>query len=956
MTYHNQGKGKNSDYIRPNFGSGSIFAPNTGNANNQSGKTSVILRNMNAGPYGSMNALVQTTILGDENPNEFLNSGLIFRSNGDEHLILNIYGFNKSGSNSGKLAFRVCKVVGQEINNKSKGDCKMVVKEATSSDLSITSNDFIKLASTIDTKDYLTVSASVGDNTWKGGVSVKDLGFNDITHTYVGISLADQSFKIYDNGWASASFDDECWDIPTIWCSFTDKYVGETVPIDEAVTPVVLVSSWFDENNCTTQFHYNGCDNETSEKIKCDDLGGEGEPGEIGSKVTGDYYTFTREGIHGYSIGENKKAQEASVKAVCPGNVSLDALNSSYSCGTFWVGNVQSCSEDMEFTGKNDSKYLNENEPIEIPIENSEGFLNMRGSVLHVDVETSQDEFDANIKIQLQSTNGMNSLTRTINTKGSHEIGVNIIANTIGFDPQQVSKIIVTSDKSIYLDKLYIRNTCGNKLEFDCTKLKAEFNPQNNSWKVHAPPKGNNVTCTYTADDANIEPAENIIKCGDQSLTYKPNTSFNFWSNDLPTFTVTARDKNNVTATCSVTGENVGNFNPTCSIPKDKQSIPLGEEAPPFKFKIGNAGPGPGGMGGWGKMAVNYTVYLDNDPIKQNGTAPYGEEQTVTSKATLGSGSHQYKVETQFGYMTQTCIAEFTVEDATKKQPEINCAESSVDNNGLFTVVINNPDDINYNYTFSVTDHQGHVLHGANGSGTATTLSYEYNTGLAGKYLFNIVLSGEDRPGKTCSKEIEVMSPISISCPDPILDQDPGTAISVDASVENCEGCAYKIYYGDNLKNENNELFFYDNNAKGTRQYRLEATDNKGNKASCPFSVSFADVSNNDATELTYDGDWVTFSEGSHMVTCSGNQYSGSLVCKCVNAEYGYTNCNIEYNGRHVSIQSLQTNGNSVDGSNDKCYNGFTVRIVVLPPEPVNTSNQSKAKLQSSGIQCRHAW
>ncbi len=963
MTYHNNGKGNNSNYIRPNFGSGSIFAPNNQNGNNQSGKVSVILRNKNAGQYGTMNALIQTAILASSNPNEFLNTGFIFRSNGKEHLILNVYGTSTAGKSSGDLTFRVCKVVGQAINNKNQGDCKLIPKGKDVLNVPISSTDFIKVAFTIDNKDLLTVNASVNNKAWSGELSIKDFGFNDITHTYVGFSLADPEFKIFDNGWTSASFNDQCWELPSISCSFADKYVGETVPLNEEVTPKVIISSWFTDKNCVTEYHYNGCDNATSLCVN-----GTGEPGEIGATLSGSNYKFTAEGAHGYLVDDDKRAQDASVKVVCPGEVtSLDLAKEYYSCGTFWVGKVTNCSSELSIPDK--PIYLTSNVPEEISTEeNGDGYINMRGSILHIDIETddSNDEnnnLNANLEIQLQSTNGIKSSSRLISTAGHHEIGIDNLSNIFGFDPQHVSKIIITSDNNIYIKNIHIANKCSNKLSIECEK--AHFDP-NKGWKVDVKvhPMSPSIKCSYTSSDNNIEPLENIIGCTNSEtfLTYKENGYY--WLGSAPSFTVTALDNNGSTVSCTVTGENLGTFTPTCSV--IPTNITTGSDAPTFSFKIGEPRLGPG----WDRVTANYRVSLDDDVIKE-GSAKLGSNQNISSDTKPSSGEHQYKVETWFGngpyasMWAQSCTADFNVEDGVQKTPPtINCESSEVDNNGSFTVSISNPDEIQYTYTFGVTDPLGNVFAGQSGSSNETSLAYSYTPGMAGSgtYRYSITINGGET--QTCTKTLSVTSTLSATCPTTITNQNPENIINVSASAQitinghtsDCTDCEYKILYNNVQKNENNELFFYDNNATGTRTYRFEVSDNEGHNYSCNFNVSFQSQQSGDI-ELTYGGgNWTFISEGTHKIACTGNQYSGHLICKCPNAVSNYYDCQMRYNGMLVEVQSTQNDGKTVDGQNTQCYNGYIANVEILAPKTSPAPNSNQSTPQGKGMYCKHDW
>lgn len=938
MTYYNKGSGSTANYIHPNIASSySLYAPTTQD------KPSIILRNKGVGPDGTMFALVQTSLLDKNNTKDFLNSGLIFRSNGEKHLILNVYGTSKP-DNSGELTFRVCKIEGQSISSTTEGNCKQVTKKAGIAPISITSSSFVKIRFTIDDKNLLSVKAIVDNDVWEGEVSVTDFGLNGSTYTYVGFSLADPDFKIYDNGWYSL-LEEPCWEIPTITCTFEDKY--GTIPVDEEVSPEVSLSSWagwFQDHNCIVQYYYNGCDNETSDKVNC---GSEeiGQPGKLGSELNGDTYRFTQVGQHGYLIDENKKAQEASVKAVCPGDqTSLDLAQDSYSCGAFNVGAKTFCSSDIEVF--NDQQYFNANETLEFAIPNSSNESNMRSATLHINVELDEPgpnkDLNANLTIQLKSSKGMNSLTRTISQTGDHKISVDNITKTTGCNPEEISKVIITSDNNIYIKKLHIHSQCTNKLELKCER--AHYDYQKGGWIIDiSPVPTNDVTCTYTSNNSNIQPQSDIEGCN-TVLGYKQNAGFYWLYSEPPTFTVTAQ-KNHLTKTCTIKGEQAGNNGITCNI-VGSDTITTGSKAPNFDFKYGTATPG------WNAFTIPYTITLDGTPIK-TGSAKYGEQQRFepTDSEIPESGGHTYKViytfSSGFGEWTQECSANFNVKDPTKNPPTITSC--SIDNNnGKFTASISNPDNVaSYTYTFQVSelDVMGQIISNVAGTSNTTTgdqtnLEYTYNPNKAGIYGYSITIGDN-----ICSQRRTVDSPLELQCSN-ITNQNANEAISVTPTVKNCNPCYYKIYDGETEKSD--DLVFYDNGATGTKQYSLQATDSYGNTATCPFTVTFISQNSN-IVELVYNDNYHTFDVGTHTIKCTTNKEGnvGHLVCECPVLAHDYNDCAIIYNGTKKTFMY----NNTVDDS--PCGN-LADPITIEVPSPIPAGNNKKE--QPAGIRCKHSW
>ena len=904
MTYHNKNVGSN--YIRPNFGTNSIYASVAQD------KPSIILRNKTLGMYGSMFSLVQTGVVEKNNSKDLLNSGLIFRSNGEEHLILNIYGISGAG-NSGELAFRVCKVEGQSISSTTEGHCIQVPKSEGIHAISITNSTFIKARLTIDENDLLKVAAKVNDDTWEGEVNVGSLGCNSNAYTYVGFSLADPDFRIYDNGWVSSGLDETCWDVPTVTCEFSDKYEGK-VPYNEYVSPYVSPSTWFSDKNCTTEYYYNGCDNETSDKINCSGSEAIGQPGEIGSKLSGDQYRFTQTGLHGYTY-EDKLTQEASIKMVCPGDAgSLDLAKDYYSCGQFKVGDFVDCSSDMEIY--DDEKSMIADTPYEFVIPNADESLNMFGAELHINIDKAQAN-DATIKVQLQSTNGIKSLTRTMSEP---KVSVDYFATTtIGFDPQKVSKVIITSDKDINVPKLHIHSKCPNLPELKCDEITANYEYLSKGWKIHVNEQARkaDITCSYTASGLKPETSDG---CKDIILQYNENGSYNWLFDDPPTFTVTATKKKN-TKTCTVQGTRTGNNQATCyDITPD--TIPLGSTAPDFRFRFGESSP-------WG-FATSYQLTLDGEKVK-DGQANYGVDQKYESTSKPTSGKHTYKVVFNFGYWTPSCEKDFYVKDTTSLVK--GC---SVDGQGKFTANINNVDDGEFQYTFGVTDAQGNVLASETNSSNLSNITFPaYTPSLGGTYIYTISVTKGDKTG-SCTEQFNYSANLTVTCPANVTDQDPNRTISVQASATPCgSGCTYEIDGKETTWDDPYVLFSDASAAIGkdtTVTYTLNITSPYGKSKSCTFTVAFKDTTSNqqqggESKDLscTFNphGDAVTISSGRVQINCWDDGYCVAKQIRCCPA----ADC---YNG---SVSSWKINGNSqppkpkLDNQFAECTNGKSIII-----------------------------
>lgn len=868
------------DYIVPiiNNSSGYITANVSKNANNNSGRNTLVLSTVTAGQYGTLNALIQTRAIGSPDANDLLNSGFIIRSSGDSYLIVNVFGATEKkdkNSDKSKLTFRVCRGDGQSINNYNSGDCKIVENDDPA--LAISPNDFVKLSLTLDDNDMLKVKAVVNDQTWNGHLDIKPYGLNDAEFTYVGFGLGDDAFKIYDIGWTSTSFSDDCWDTPTVSCSFADNYIGGTIPINEEVSPKVIISSWFTEKNCRAEYHYNGCDNQTSERHNCSN--NVGDPGKLGVELnnTLGIYNFTETGTHGY-MENQKKTRDAQIKVVCPGDqTSLDLAKEFYSCGTFSVGETTNCSDEIEVY--NDYMTFIENEPSEF-IVSYDGY-NMRGATLNLQIDDvtkpgpgisppiwgppmlpgaipnpgigpdkKNEPLDAynaeaQLTLRLRSTNGMYSLPINITTKGVTKIDVNEISNTSGFNPQMISDIIITSNSTLSFEKLRIYTECSHNLKVHCDK--AEFNMGN--WEVFAHADGKGITCSIKSDNPLIQNLENITDCDIKSHKLPLELpSFKNMMDMTPffqstTFTFSATDENGDKSSCTIKGSNFSATKIDCSIPNDKTEIVKGENVPPFTFTINtNFLPIP---------SIDYKLFLDdNNDVIGNGSAKSGIEQTKTAKVTdISLGEHEYRVEA----LGESCSAKFTVVNQKKTPPKIESC--SVDDKGKFTAVISNPDNVEYKYTVgAMTDPLGNIApdNGKSGSSKNTELSYTFNK--PGTYTYMLKLTYGQNEIEPCSAKQTIEDPSGkpkITCSNVKFGE--YGSIVLEPTITNCDdGCGIHSVIVGHYENgqvvpnrePTNELLteysFWHNNASGSITYVIQAFD-KNDKviASCDFDINF---------------------------------------------------------------------------------------------------------------------
>ncbi|MCQ2062620.1 MAG: hypothetical protein MJY99_04710 [Fibrobacter sp.] len=882
MAFNNAKKG-DAHLKPPKFSEeGGIYTENTNNANNQNGTQSVIFSSRDAGPYGEMTAMFNTTILKKANGNDFLNTGLVFRGKIDgsnsEFLILNVFGVGSESS--APLYARVCKVVGHSINNYNSGDCQ----NTRIFGLTVSPTDMVKISFTLSETDIMSLTAQVGSSKAYATFDLSRYNTNDEFHRHVGFDLSDKALSLYDIGWQSSSYTENCFDVPTVMCSFKANYIGGRVPLDEDVSPWVGVSSWFESNNCTKLYYYNGCDNSTSLEY-CS-----GIMTTKNLELRDSIYHFTERGQHG---GATK---DAKIKMSCPGTQSsLELSNMLYSCGTFFVGNQDNCSEHVSILS--DTKRSSGTTDMVIPVGDDPLHAkrkNFRGAELVIDVEfyTAGD-----IEVFMVSESGIGSrkesLPAMISESGRHSLNVDVLSNVNGFDPGSVKEIVIRNSGASF-DVKYIATQCPYVLGIECGMPK--FNQSSGKWEFSTQLSG---VASATCDATSALGDKTGVKCSSYqnwSFGYEGKTTqelldkMNSEGLEPVKFKVEASVNGN-TAECEVTSNNIEPMKDIeCSVAGE--SVTQGSGVPSFKFKI-DSGTCP-------ETGCPYTVTFGGVEVL-NASARSGEEQTVSapnnsSGNALSVGSYTYKVES-YG---KSCSRSVKVVKPEGQAPTgVTC---NVDNSGSLTANITNPDNVTYSYAFAVHDGIGNSLSTPQtGTSNATSLTFtEAPPNAAGtyKYVLSIQYNGSKQE---CAPAYTVSNPISATCPSSTIEVDEGSSVPASVTTAGCEsGCTYKVLTSGGLEktsgsisNNQASFSFSDVNASGENTYTFKATRTSDSKtAECPIKVDF----------ISTTGDChCTCSSGcSHVITSgwnSGNT-SGCYFTKTGDFVGPYAGSKVSINGR----------------------------------------------------------
>lgn len=777
-----------------------------------------IMSTNQAGATGSLKTMFQTQVIGEnEDSKSGLNSGFVIRSNDNatNYFMLNVFG---SGSD-GILHARLCKSTSRQLT--SLGNCvDRVMKDADSNTVSISTQTMILMTvelaqaaaktnlTSIPTSSTLNVSMEVGfggyesSNTKQVATSfdLSDLfgtTWNDLDHEYLGFKLGDEAFKIYDIGWKSAAYADSCWETyPTASCSFKANYLGGIVPKDTSVVPWVGLSSWFQKKNCTPLYFYN----EYSSSY-----GGRNTASKTTNAVYGDYYqdgneyywlyngyNFNTEGMYGYEgtktayyyynwrTGSWVTADytghfyDAGVKIYCPDQTlryHSEAKYASYTagiarCGTFYVGNVRACSENVTFDASNLN--VSANSETVVSVVNS-ATVNVRDSKLYLVLDNSNG---ATVTVRFIDENENRSLPIRTTKTGT----VNFDANTLlatnasssadaetyaveSFDAQKVTGIVVSGTRSFTL--VGAGTTCPNALNIsDCA---VAYN--GTSWEFSA-----SISNAASAKTNGCSISGDFVSAETQNLDCPTTSPATFSVSDdvyssLVTettynFTISAQSEHE-TVSCNAS-TTLYPTNLVCYISATAVQAGSGS-IPSLTYAFNNC---PAGT-------CTYTVNLTGPDVSEDapgsfytGSAvsswsPSGLENTAAHP--LAAGEYTYTLTPTNPSNLSGCTYSFTVSES--ETPTIS--ECSVTSAGSFSASISNVSGVTYDYTLSVTDKLGNVISNKTVSGSTNTTNFANNSltppTASGTYSYALTLSYGGQTSNTCQAELEVEVPDSSS-------------------------------------------------------------------------------------------------------------------------------------------------------------------------------------------------
>lgn len=953
---YNKGNGR---YEYPQVGSGKIKHPDGFGkrvvTKDTTGNPSVVLNRVQAGSNGMMTAMLKipsTTSENFEKIAEFIdeyfsffnvgelliNDGLVFRSNANasEYFTLNIV-------TRTTIAFaRLCYVTGQYNDYKKCYDEQIM--NGPNETWIANATRLTRLTLNVDVKDdkiRVILSKNYLSGSVESGVAVAEfdlssakskstfgtkngnpITLNDDMHQYVGFKLgypykfiieipfvhtilweySFSSFEIYDIGWRSYDYDEDCWDTPKVSCSFKANYTGGMVPDSTDVTPWVGMSSWFEGKNCEPTYYYNGCDldddhyvekyrilkkldiAENDNDFRCrykrprgtgffEYSGRELETYGHG-RLRNKYYYFEDEGYHGYPYEYRNKSgfvNEASVIVSCERSGDNDNTHLyDASCGDFIVGEYEQCNASYSEMLTNNSSYCFANSSsCQIALDST---YNVREATVTLTLESP---LTGDMKVHLVDIDGNHSKASVVKSgEYEYKLDVETVSDSAGFNPQKVSAVYFTNVPQTFL----LTNVSSNcRYAFSLSCKDPVYNAMTEKWKVGAdvvhPERADRcqivgLDAAAGADIPDPRPCDNYLEEFEQKDLFRQPTQ------QLYTFRIEALDiHGKVLDTCRTSTKIINPPELTCQM--SPNSLEQGFGVPAITFSVANCP--PEGC----PYTITFPPEMGVDPV--TGTYVPGEQvvkcpndncQSVnTPEDLLPSGNYSYEVDV-YGAHCPVGSSEFVIE---REPDKATCSNQKIVGN-TFTADIAFDTDRYWNGSIAgsvkmvYTDYIGNVIavdgqkipsiRDTTGKMFDETLKrkkdvhFSYNLpetmakcarGVC-KYRVSLLLYG----GAFCSETWTVRNfqGLNSNCPN-ITGQNSANEVSFFPKMSGCEddtSCTWSIYdkNGYELKSGSNynglsELKFSGGNAAGSRTYKFKvsATDLEQVSDSCEFTVEY---------------------------------------------------------------------------------------------------------------------
>lgn len=749
-----------------------IYYSGSGNSNSNNATVTYLLNRAEAGGHGLMMSRFKSCAMQGNKKNSLMNSGFILRSNDNagEYSILSIYGVQESGNFS--VVARMCEGDGTGINNVNKSHCSAEKPFG----IRLTSSEFANTAFNVNVDvrgDNAVIELSYKNgSSWVRSTVSLPLTIPASYGQFVGLSLAEDCFKVYNLGWESNDwYGQDCFDIPKVTCSFATNYLGGILPLNEETTPWVGLSKWFNNptdptkmhDGCTLSYHYNGCDlDDDLLTNRCDpwldgtthcsscsfntDDGPYYVTGKFANTLKNSTYTFGVAGLHGMSKTYNYNGstvygavREASVTVDCSGSGGNGHLYTA-SCGRFMVGDISECAQDVSFST---DACVNQTSCV---VSVSGGVANLRSSAMSGDVsglpEDPNSGIAPTISMVMKDANGRLSQEFQINGNGRFTRDVNLMADMQEFDPEKVVAIEFSSAHAFTLSGL--SSSCPNAVGV----LGCSAQIEGDRFVVHS--TITNASAAVCKVDGTEKYGTSEKDCPSDGVFYIPavdvyknlNNSGDLQRSYTFTVTTTAKDDKNQKTTCTTDPVVLSRNEFTCSVSTHGELV-AGDEMPAINYSITNC-PQSG-------CSVIATVGGE-PPVTLN----YRDDGLVASwmpNINTKAGTYQYILE----YGGLTCEASVTFKDGQDGEAT-NCAIDFSDS--TFTADLSLPSGGNSTVKLWYTDYLGNIIGQAKNASPSTTSFREHLPAItvSGQYILVLSINGKE----ACSVNYEYTAPVQI--------------------------------------------------------------------------------------------------------------------------------------------------------------------------------------------------
>lgn len=852
-----------------------------------------ILSTAQAGFYGTLLAQFQVPRLGresDETSARVNKSGFLLRSSEDasSYVILNVFA-NKDG----KLVAKAC--VG--------GNCSETkFLKVGPTDIYVSSTDIVTMSVRIrkvgpkDELEIFVVGGYYGNyETGRIHINLSDIpgytSLSTVTNEYVGFSLADPAFKIYDIGWKSETYNAECWKTPpTVKCSFRAAYLGGIVPLGKKAQPWVGLSSWFDGKDCSPQYYYKGddaCQKTTSDYGQCSDL-----------------YTFEKSGAHGGTESQSAKVvvQECNGAYITERTRKLLYTGEAL-CGSFWVGATNECSENLsifsgtprtlaQHSGSMDEKIYSESTELFA----LSGHANMRSATLQV---LLQNDAASEVEVYLRSETSSayygatkivysNPVVTTNSTGSVLSFNVDEMSNVAGFDPEHVTGVIIRNLGSSSITVKEIKTNCNFAPALSCVDarydagkfkitVKAKNSTKASSYKVTAEENGASVSDLGL--DYDCVTLKNCLEPNVQGNIVFNTANYDPYSSDAVkkyVFEVSMKTKDgNIEkhvegSPCKTDTVVISGATAECKWNNYDGSEPYeiveGGGFPPFRYSV-DCPPG---------KSCPYEIRYESTKIHEGPSGTNGFVSIPSNKTSdINSAEHPLTVNSQYtvslrskngGVAFATCTKTFKIKKKPAAALALTCGLTNQTNRVVGVqqstagTVSATGCGTGETCTWAITEGSSTT---SIGSGNFGETPYSF-TGAneAGLHTYKFKVSrASDGSADSCSFTVDY--PLNLTCG---TFSDPGTATPAAAGasvspasptvttgdVSGCNGnCSYEVTGGNNVSGGSGSNYtgtgtissFTDTGVSGATEYNLVITHGTGTAAktlSCPFTVTYA--------------------------------------------------------------------------------------------------------------------